>query len=232
MMVLVPTLLSARKAAPADALPRGRIGYDPSADTLLLHTIQTEAAFEELVSTGQLRPNTSLGEPLFADAYAWMLAQMATRLTTSGEGALWFWARIRRQDLLESCRLSRGEVLLTCRIPRERVLLSHFGDWHAVLNTSIHVPDLLGESDEEYGARLDMIFDDFEERKKAAGVRNDRVADWPEHLRMEIQQSWEHIFQPQNFGRSDTVQATAHDLYADDVVEAVRLEPRSASRRR
>jgi hypothetical protein len=227
MMVLVPKLVSARTAAPADALPPGRIGYDPSANTLLLHTIQTDAAFEELVSTGQLRPNASLSEPLFADAYAWMLAQMVTRLTTSGEGALWFWARIRRQDLVDLCRDARGEVLLTCRIPRERVLLSHFGDWHTVLNTSIHVPGLPGEIDDEYGARLDVIFDDFEERKKAAGVHDDRVADWPADLRTEIQQSWEHIFQPQTFGRSGTVQATAHVLYADDVVEAVRLEPRS-----
>lgn len=223
-MFLVPSLVSVRNAAPADALPAGRMGYDLSADRLLLHTIQTEDAVEELLSTGQLRPNTSLAAPWFADAYGWMHAQMAARLTTSGEGALWFWARIRRRDLVDSCRLSRGEVLLTCRLPRERVLLSHFGDWHAVLNSNVHVPDLPGESEDEYDARFDRIFDAFEDRKKAAGVGNASVRDWPEDLRTEIEQSWEHIFQPLAFGRLNTLQATAHVLYADDVVEAVLLE--------
>jgi hypothetical protein len=226
MMFLVPPLFSVRNAAPADALPAGRIGYDLSSDRLLLHTIQTEDAVEELLSTGQLRPNASLADPWFADAYTWMHAQMAARLTTSGEGALWLWARIRRRDLVDSCRLSRGEVLLTCRLPRERVLLSHFGDWHAVLNSNLHVPDLPGESDDDYDARFDLIFDAFEDRKEAAGVREKRVPDWPEDLRTEIEQSWEHIFQPLNFGRRSALQATAHVLYADDVVEAVRLERR------
>lgn len=105
---------------------------------------------------------------------------------------------------------------------RERVLLSHFGVWHAVLNTSICVPDLPGESDHEYGTRLDVIFDDFAERKMAAGVRDDRVTDWPADLRTEIQRSREHIIRPQTFCRSDAVEATAHVLYADDVVEETR----------
>lgn len=52
--------------------------------------------------------------PTRVDAYAWMLAQMAPRLTTSG-GALRFRARIRRrQDPVDLCREARGEVLLTC----------------------------------------------------------------------------------------------------------------------
>lgn len=229
MMFFVPPLFSVRNAAPADALPAGRIGYDPSADRLLLHTIQTEEAVEELLSTGQLRPNASLTDPRFADAYKWMQAQMATRLTTSGEGALWFWARIRRRDLVDCCRAARGEVLLTCRLPRERVLLSHFGDWHAVLNENPHVPDLPGESENEYDVRFDAIFDAFEDRKKAAGVGGASARDWPQDLRTEIEQTWEHIFQPLAFGRSSALQATAHVLYADDVVEAVRLERRGPS---
>ena len=78
MMFFVPPLFSVRNAAPADALPAGRIGYDPSADRLLLHTIQTEDAVEELLSTGQLRPHASFADPWLADAYQWMQAQMAT----------------------------------------------------------------------------------------------------------------------------------------------------------
>jgi hypothetical protein len=63
-----------------------------------------------------------------------MYGQMDARLPTFGDGAIWLWARIRRQELVELCGLAPGRVLLTCRVPRERVLLSHFGDWHAVLN--------------------------------------------------------------------------------------------------
>jgi len=38
-------------------------------------------------------------------------------------------------------------VLLAVRVARERVLLSDFHDWHTVLNQSLHVPPLPGESD-------------------------------------------------------------------------------------
>lgn len=61
--------LSIKKARPAEAVPRGRMGYDLSADRLLLHTIQTEEAFEGLLSTGVLVPDPSRAEPFHADAY-------------------------------------------------------------------------------------------------------------------------------------------------------------------
>ena len=78
-------------------MPAGRVGYDLTASRLLLHTFQTEDAFEELLSTGQLLPDPDLAEPLFADAYAWMFREMDRRLPTSGDGALWFWARTTRE---------------------------------------------------------------------------------------------------------------------------------------
>lgn len=221
--VPVPTF-PIRTARPADALPRGRIGYDISSDRLLLHTIQTEAAFEALLSTGALVPDNSLAEPSYADAYSWMLRQMAAKLATVGDGAIWFWARIRRQDLVDLCRCANGEVLLTCKVPREAVLLSHFADWHAALNRRPHVPDLPGESDEEYGARLDRVFDDFDARVTAAGVRDVGIRHWPEGLRTEIEQSWEHVLEPKNYGRYDFWQATTHVLRAEDVLEAVRFK--------
>ena len=56
---------------------------------------------------------------------------MAARLPTKGNAAVWFWAQIRRQELVELSKESPEEVLLTCRVPRERVLLSQFGDWHS-----------------------------------------------------------------------------------------------------
>lgn len=205
------------------AVPAGRLGYDLKADRLLLHTFQTEEAFEELLSTGQLLPDPSRAEPLFADAYDWMLREMDRRLPTSGDGALWFWARTTRDCLVDSCRHNRGGVLLTCRIPAERVLLSHFSDWHRALSGTPHVLELPGESDEDYGARLDRIWDELTERKRAAGVLGKGFREWPEGMRRDLERSWEQFLDPETYGRWDVVQATAHALRAEDVLHAVRL---------
>jgi hypothetical protein len=205
------------------AVPSGRIGYSLTADRLLLHTIQTAGALEELRSTGKLAPDASFAEPHFEDAYEWMLRQMAARLPTIGDGALWFWARIPRRDLVDLCKASPGSVLLTCKVPRERVLVSHYGDWHAALNGSPHVPDLPGESDDDYVARLERAFEEFEVRQKAAGVPRQPIRNWPADLRADLERTWEHILDPSTFGRSDTLQATMHVLHNEDVLEVVRL---------
>ncbi len=84
------------------------MAYDLSADWLLLHTIPTEEAFEALLSAGVLLPDPSRVEPFHGDAHEWMYRQMAARLPTEGDGALWFWAQIRRQDLVELCENSPG----------------------------------------------------------------------------------------------------------------------------
>jgi hypothetical protein len=201
------------------------MGYDLSADRLLLHTIQTEEAFEGLLTTGALTPDPSRVDPLLADGYGWLYRQMAARLPTQGDGALWFWAQIRRQDLVELCKESAGEVLLTCRVPRERVLLSHYGDWHSALRRSPLLIELPGESDEEYCARLERTFEEVDARIRAAGVaRAAGYRHWPEDLRNELELSWEFILDPGNYGRYESWQATVHCLYEDDVVEAVRLQ--------
>ena len=44
------------------------MGYGLSADRLLLHTIQTEEAFEGLLSIGVLIPDPAGVEPLHAEA--------------------------------------------------------------------------------------------------------------------------------------------------------------------
>ncbi|WP_457974604.1 hypothetical protein [Arthrobacter sp. D1-17] len=100
--------LPIKKARSAEAVPKGRMGYDLAAERLLLHTIQSEEAFEGLLSTGALEPDSSRAEPLHADAYGRMYRQMAARLPAEGDGALWFWARISRQDLVELCKQSPG----------------------------------------------------------------------------------------------------------------------------
>ncbi|MFC9352822.1 MULTISPECIES: DUF3841 domain-containing protein [Terrabacteria group] len=216
-------LFPVRTARFDTAVPAGRIGCSLTTDKLLLHTIPTADALEALLSTGRLVPNTSLAEPHFEDAYGWMLRQVASRLSTTSNGALWFWARIHRRDLVDLCKASPGSVLLTCKVPRERVLVSHYGDWHAVLNGSPHVPDLPGESDDDYVARLERIFNEFEVRQKAAGAPRQPIRDWPADLRADLERTWEHILDPSTFGRSDTLQATTHVLHNEDVVEAVRL---------
>jgi len=207
------------------AVPAGRVGYDLTADRLLLHSFQTEEAFEELLSTGRLLPDPGLAEPLFADAYGWMLREMDRRLPTSGDAALWFWARTTREGLLDSCRRNRGDVLLTCRIPREKVLLSQHWDWHCALNGIPHVLELPGESHDDFDARLDRILDEVDDRKRAAGVLGTGFRDWPDDVRRDLERSWEQFLDPATFGRWDAVQATTHALYAEDVVAAVRLRP-------
>lgn len=159
-----------RSAVPDKVVPPGRIGYDLDADVLLLHTIQTTTAVEELLTTGILRPDPELVDSSWPDAYTWMRRMMGERLPTSGNAALWLWARIRRVDLVGNCRCARGEVLLTCRIPRKRVLLSHFDEWHSVLNADVAIPKLPGESEDEFDARWDQVYDDFHARINAAGV--------------------------------------------------------------
>jgi Domain of unknown function (DUF3841) len=212
-----------RRARPDDAVPRGRIGYDICAKRLLLHTVQTEEAFDTLLSKGQLVPDMSLAEPEYADAYSWMLRQMAARLGTVGNGAIWLWARTQRRHLVDSCRQAEGQVFLTCEVLRERVLLSHFIDWHDVLNAWPHVQAHRGESEDDYLSRVDCVFDDFEARKRAAGLSGVGIQGWPEDLRTEIEQSWEHILDPRRYGRFECWQGTMHFLQTDDVVEAVRI---------
>lgn len=213
-----------RSARRAFSVPPGRIGYNIQAPTLLLHTVQTSAAFDELLATGKLVPDASLAEPEFEDAYAWMLRQMEARLPTRGNGALWLWAKIRRGDLLFNCRLSGGDVLLTCRIPRERVLLSQYDAWHEVLNRAPSMRPLPGESDNEYEARFDALLDDVFDRLRAAGASPEDIKAWPLGLRREVEESWQSILDTGNYPKTVYWQATVHELRAEDVTEAVRFE--------
>jgi hypothetical protein len=118
---------------------------------------------------------------------------------TTGDGALWFWARILRRDLVDLCKDSRGSVLLTCRVLWERVLVSQFAGWQAVLNGSPSRARPAGESDANYVARLERIFDDFEVRQKAAGAPRQPVGGSPVDLRADLERTWEHILDPRNF---------------------------------
>jgi hypothetical protein len=186
--------------------------------------MQTAAALEELTTTGRLLPDPARACEDFAEAYGWMLEQMDLRLPTRGASALWFWAKIRRADLIDPIRYSRGDVLLTCRIRRAQVLPSHFNDWHQVLNGFPNVFLLPGESYDAYGDRLDAILDDLGSRAAMAGAGSKLVWDWPDDLRREVQDTWLTIFDPANDERAACWQATTHELRAEDVLEAVWIE--------
>lgn len=181
-------------------------------------------------TAGTLRPDPALVDADFGDAYEWMSAQMRNRLPTIGNGALWLWAQTTREHLVSCCRQARGQVLLTCHVPRDRVLLSHFDGWHSVLNRGLGwLARLPGESEDEASARWEKASDELAARLEHAGVRAAPVRDWPAALRAEIERSWECIFDRSNYGRHEIWQATVHALYAEDVVEVVRITKRAAA---
>ena len=212
-----------RNAVADNAVPAGRINYDINGDVLLLHTVQTVTALDEILRSGRLVPDPQLADPAYSAAYDWMLRQMRLRLPTVGAGAVWFWARTRRRDLVEQCRAARGEVLISCRIPRSRVLLSHFVDWHAALNACFHMPAWADESDVAYSLRWDAAYNQLQGRLEAVKAPRDEISLWPADLRAEVEGTWEGIFDTSAYGRAEIWQATAHAIYADDVIEAVRL---------
>ena len=109
-----------------------------------LWTIQRPPAWDELRTTGILRATAKHVNPDFEDAYAWMRAQMVTRIGPPPEPDgypvwAWYWyygKRKPRPDLRYCGYLGKGDVGLRIEIECDPsdVLLSDFIDWHAVLN--------------------------------------------------------------------------------------------------
>ncbi len=111
-------------------------------------------------------------------------------------------------------------MLLTAEIPRTRVLLSDFEEWHTVLNKSLAVPLLPGESDDEWSARFDVIHDEWWERTEP--YHRLPLAGWPAPLRDELESSWALVFDLDDAGKRD-LQGVVHELRASDVTRAVRI---------
>jgi len=206
-----------------------RADEDPDA-YVDLHTFQTVEAFDELRQTGVLEGWPRYWEEDFAEAYQWMKREMDRRLPTSGDGMVWMWAATTRRDLLGSARRARGDVLVSVRVPRKHVLLSHFGDWHCVLNRALLIP---GDRDvpwPDWEAEFDRIWDDWSERTQNCFQSPLKV--WPGPLREELERSWQAIFEPERWVESNDgaswvaahrLQATAHRITLDEVTRAVRL---------
>lgn len=186
-----------------------------------MHTIQTRDAYETLTRAGVLVGDSSLGPSEFQEAYAWMLRQMDRRIQATPGGLLWLWPAAARKRLLRSAKLAKSDVLLTVRVARDRVLLSDFLDWHAVLNRSLHVPAIPGESEGEWESRWNALDDDFHTRTGSYSALP--ITGWPDDLRAELESSWEAIFDPASWRTRPALQATMRDLRAEDVVRAVRI---------
>lgn len=212
------------------AVPHVRADAEPNA-YVDLHTFQTVEAFDELRRTGALEGSPRYWMEGFAEAYRWMKREMDRRLPTSGDGIVWLWAATTRLEHLRSVRRSRGEVLISVRLPREQVLLSHFSDWHCVLNKTPLIPGRRDETFAEWEARFERESDEWWQR--AENYSTQPLESWPVTLREELERSWQPILDPTAWldsydGKSWTsttrfVQATAHRIRLDDVTRAVRL---------
>lgn len=207
-------------------MPPGQLRFDLSAPNLLLYTIQTAEAFETLQRSGILVGDPTRADPDWSHVYPFMYDQMNERLSTSGHGALWLWGRTSRRYLVDHCRYCRGAVLLTCLVPRERVLLSHFDDWHLVLNCAPLVREAPGESEAETIARWDLEYAAIDAELAAVGLRrwDHSYRAWPLGVRERLERSWQSIFDIEQYPAGDVVQATVHQLHQEQVVRAVRIE--------
>jgi hypothetical protein len=209
------------RARPWFAAPPVRVVSKPGAEVLTMYTIQSGEAYETLARDGVLIGDSSLGWDHVQEAYAWMLRQMERRLPGSGAGLLWLWPAATREQLRDSAKHSRGGVMLTVKVARERVLLSEFSDWHSSLNRSVLVPQMPGETGDEWDQRWTTLDDDF--RARAEPYDSLPISEWPTDLRAEIEASWEAIFDPATWPAKPALQATMHELRPADVVRAVRI---------
>lgn len=130
---------AASRTSPAATPARGA--------TLIVWTIQREAAWRELQIRGELTGREELVGEGFLEPYRWMMGQMARRMPGyRGNYPIWVWVWP-KPDLRSSWLLPKGErgVRRTLKVDPARVLVSDFMAWHEVLNTSY-----LPLSDEEW----------------------------------------------------------------------------------
>lgn len=207
---------------------RWRVHNDLSADLLSLFTVQARPAYDALVTSGVHRQTPENAEAEFAEAYAWMREQMSHQLPTTGGEPIWLWARTTWRGLARQMRQDDGreKVLLEVHLPRDIVLLSSFDDWHFPLNRMLHVPRRPDEltNDEAWWARAEPLLDEFDHRVDAGSVVRGTSThqDYPGDLRRELETSWVHVFDPATWVPGAAIQATTHELRAEQIVRAIR----------
>ncbi len=198
---------------------------------MLIWSILTRPAWEELRRKGRLRAGRRYAEKLYLAPYSWMAGQMDRRLAgpRPSKDALpvWAWhqwegAERRKPDLRSSGRLPKGVpgVRVECQVAKERAVLSDFDLWHYVLNYW-YLPS--SESDGKA----------FERKLAQAGLSffnctHNKPLPHAEYRR-EIETSWERIFdvtwtdrgcQIASPPEKKSIQATLWETVIEDVVES------------
>ena len=189
---------------------------------MILWTIQSIKAWEELQQRSVLYANPRYVDNDFLPAYGWMTEQMRKRLgMRPSEDSLPLWAwyqwedeRSRRPDLRSSGHLPKGEpgVRIEFEIEDNLVLLSDFELWHYVLNYwYLPTSEAEGESFEAELANQGLSF--YETKPLPNPIYHKR-----------IEKNWERIFDmewaPEGIASptpEKSIQATFWELCIDDV---------------
>lgn len=201
-----------------------------SGNTMRLWTIQTVEAYQRLMQTGVFRADTKhICDDSFADAYNWMVSEMAKRIGSPPDGVkypVWAWyqweGKRKKPDLRCGGYAPHGTtlVLLTVDIDESDVVLSDFDDWHFVLNYFY-----LAFNEED-----DNRFHEMYEREGFTlhDLQNsDLVNPCLEECRKRIEQSWQRIFDLRRSGTDwdvpldkKSIQATFWELKAEQILKA------------
>jgi hypothetical protein len=220
-----PLPVRPREVSVRRCVPAGRPGRSLRGEWLFLYSVLAPAAYEELQGNGVVSAHPEI-ELFDRDAYDWLIGQMRHRRIPVVEGRypIWFWAKIRRRDLLgevrRTVREEPGSVLVTARVHRDRVLLNDYGAWHCVLNRSVCLCADFQYGEEEVERKFDAVWEDLTER--FPGWRDLPLPEWPAELRREIEPSWQFIFDLDAAPGYATWQAVVGELRTDDVVSVVR----------
>jgi hypothetical protein len=154
-------------------------------------------------------------EPMFQDAYSWMIRQMSTHHVMKSRALrhdtstspIWFYARWRGEngDILEDIHDMRCEHdfdwaedmdMIVVDIPEERILLTDFDDYHCVLNGICLMTE---EQWEQY------------ERQGSPDISED-----------DIRKSWDGaVISPSSMSDHDYVQATVWDIRRTDIIAII-----------
>ncbi|WP_240372754.1 DUF3841 domain-containing protein [Brevibacterium zhoupengii] len=206
----------------AAASRRASRAATPRQELLTLSTFQTKEAYDALLDEGVLIGDPTRGWDEFQEAYAWLMRAMEDRgVPGPAGGMVWLWPNPTQRRIRTHAKQAKGDVLLTACLPPDQVLISEFADWHLPLNRMLHVPRADGEDYGVWDERARRVEADFDSR--LGKWKRLPLADWPLELRDEIENSWEAIFDSMTWQPDSTLQATAHQLHADDVIDAVRI---------
>jgi len=195
---------------------------------MVVWSILTEQAWNELQQRGRLRVARRHVMQEFLAPYAWMAKQMERTLRTPRPSAsampVWAWyqweGERRKPDLRIAGYLPKGEpgVRVECQVAEERVLLSDFDLWHYVLNYC-YLPksEKDGKAFEKKLDRDGLSFYGYNHQHPLPHTG----------YRQEIERSWERMFDLTWVDRGQaiasppkkkSIQATLWELVLDDVV--------------